>query len=145
MTDADTLWLQVLVARPTPPDAWLSFRAKSRNLLKLCLLQHVRTQVAPTRVQPVDENDFSSCATISSTGFPAIPFIIYQFCAPVIGSKAGMISFTVLPDSPRESIRDSDIENRVVPVCDDVDPKVIVARHGLIFASRDSSTSLGMT
>jgi hypothetical protein len=59
------------------------------------------------------------------------PFIIDQFCASVIGSKARMISFAVFPDSPRESIPDSDIENRVVPVCDDVDPKVVVARHGL--------------
>jgi len=38
MTDADTLWLQVSVARPNHADASLSFRAKSRNLLKLCLL-----------------------------------------------------------------------------------------------------------
>ena len=53
----------------------------------------------------------------------AVPFIIDQFCASVIGSKARVISFAVFPDSPRESIRDSDMENRVVPVCDDVDPK----------------------
>ncbi len=63
----------------------------------------------------------------------------------VIRSKSARSSLTMLPSSPREAVRHPDVENRVILVGDDVDPKVVVAAHVPNLEARDSSTSLGMT
>jgi hypothetical protein len=51
----------------------------------------------------------------------------------------------MLPSSPREAIRHPDVENRVILVSDNVDPKIVLAAHVPNLKARDSSTSLGMT
>jgi len=101
------LRLQVSVARPNQADASLSFRAKSRDLLKLSVLQHVCTQVAPTGVQPVNQCDFLGAGPFFQLAFSrdcvanvSIPLVIYELCAAVVRGKSTTASFAVFPNSP---------------------------------------------
>ena len=58
-----------------------------------------------------------------------IMLVINKFVALVLGSKARFNSFAVLPGSTREPVSNPDIKNRVIPICDNLDPEVVITGH----------------
>ena len=50
----------------------------------------------------------------------------------------------VLPASTRQGISDTDVQNRMITVCDDINPETVIASHSRKIV-RDFSTSVEMT
>ena len=56
--------------------------------------------------------------------------VIDQLRAPIGSGEIGAGSLT-MPDSAREGVRHADVENGMIAVRDDVNPKVVVPRHDI--------------
>ena len=52
--------------------------------------------------------------------------VIDQLRAPIGSGEIGAGSLTMLPDSAREGVRHANVENGMITVCDDVNPKVVI-------------------
>jgi hypothetical protein len=57
-------------------------------------------------------------------------FVIDELFALVLGPESGRGALSVLPSPPREPIGHTDIKNRVIPICDNLDPEVVITWHG---------------
>ena len=58
-------------------------------------------------------------------------FVIDELFALVLGRESGSGPLSVLRSPPREPIGHTDVKNRVIPICDNVDPEVVITWHHL--------------
>ena len=56
-------------------------------------------------------------------------FVIDQLVASISSGESCADSLAMLPNSAREGVSNADLQNRMVAVCDDINPKVIITRH----------------
>src|SRR5215475_7224439 len=126
--------------------------ASESNLSTLSVLQHVGTEIIPSRVQSINEADFLCSRPLLQLRFTGdhiadvtIVFIVNQFLALIFRSKSSFNCLAVLPGSAREPVSHPDVKDRVVTIRKDVDPKIVITRHRSELKFRDVSTSLDMT
>src|SRR5205814_8193679 len=55
--------------------------------------------------------------------------VVNQFGAAIRSRKGGTSPFAVLPASRRQRISHPDVENRMITVCDDINPETVIACH----------------
>src|SRR5437773_10999498 len=103
----------------------------------LRVLQYISTKIDPSWVQSINQADLLRSRPLLQLRFSsdsianvAIMLIVDQFLALTLGRESSFNPLSVLPSSPRQAICYADVKNRIDPVCDDVDPEVVIARHG---------------
>jgi len=69
--------------------------------------------------------------------------IVDKLFAVIQRGKVRPRALSVLPDAAGETVRDTNVENGIVAIGDDLHPKVIIRRHDKTV--RDVSTPLDMT